>query len=424
MRKAWLLGLMMWTSATLAQDLQRNGVLNTPDSAQQRAASASHCVTVTGSASTENVDEAFARQMAIRNALGFASLNSNVSIDSEQMLEDAELTRDATRFTSHSKVQSYQILEEGFEEPFDQFGEEKKRPLHYQVTLKVCLTENPSVCENFSGNRYQPRLAVAPVAVAKSYEARDLANLVPGFQTELQRRLGLGGYRNLTLLEANVWLDENGVIMPNLSPALLDPLRDRSGAQFALLTVLRTVSSQIEKNAFLNPVKRFYNLDVQPDTRYLVADWYLVDLMNHTVEHEKRGAFEVHGDVRVGRDRPFGSEAFFATDTGRGFEALLQQQVADVANTLACEPLQTQIIDVRNDEYVIYLNADSGAKVGDQLAVYSLQGRPVQFQGVNLGVDTTPGAFIRIKRIMPRFAVAEAVAKKSTIQVGDIVKTW
>ncbi|MBD3755845.1 MAG: flagellar assembly protein T N-terminal domain-containing protein [Gammaproteobacteria bacterium] len=416
MLSRWLigLGLFFWLGVSAAAQIQP----------QESVESMPHCVTVTGSASTEGVDEAFARQMAIRNALTFASLNSNVSIDTEQTLEAYQLTRDATRFTSHSKVQGYQVVEEGYEESFDQYGEEKKRPLHYQVTLKVCLTENPSVCENFSGNRYQPRLAVAPVVVAKSYEARDIANLLPGFQTELKRRLGESGYRNLTQLDGSIAVDENGVIAPNLSPQVLDSVRDQTGAQFVLLTVLRSMSSHAENHPILNPVKRFYNLEVKPDTRYLEADWYLVDVMNHTLFHQKRGGAEVYGDVRVGRDRPFGSNAFFATDTGKGFESLLNQQIKDVASVLQCEALQTQIIDVRNDEYVIYLNADSGAKVGDQLAVYSVQGRPVQFQGVNLGMDETPGAFIKIKRILPRFAVAEAVAKKSTIQVGDIVKTW
>ncbi|MDX1346889.1 MAG: hypothetical protein R3189_01430, partial [Thiomicrorhabdus chilensis] len=63
-------------------------------------------------------------------------------------------------------------------------------------------------------------------------------------------------------------------------------------------------------------------------------------------------------------------------------------------------------------------------KVGDQLAVYHRQGRAVQFQGVDLGMDESPAAFLKIKRILPRFAVAELVAKKGVVQVGDSVKAW
>jgi len=35
-----------------------------------------------------------------------------------------------------------------------------------------------------------------------------------------------------------------------------------------------------------------------------------------------------------------------------------------------------------------------------------------------------PGAFLKIKRILPKFAIAEVTAKKGLIQVGDLVKAW
>jgi len=384
----------------------------------------SNCVTVTGTASSENVDEAFARQMAIRNGLNFATLNNNVTVSADHSIKNFELTRDATRFTSSSKVESYKILKEGFEEAYDSYGEEKKRPLNYQVKMEVCLTENPKVCENLSGNHYQPRLVIAPLAVAKNYQTRDISNLISGYQSELNRRLIDSGYRNLTVLNQSPAIDEQSGIYPNTSRQVLEPIRDKTGAQYMLMSVLRSASSHVEDGQYLNPVKHFYNLPVENDARYLEVDWYLVDLMQNTVIHQQRKGFDVKGDVRVGRDRPFGSSAFFATDTGMAFHALLTQQVRDVENTLKCKELNTQIIDIRGEDYVIYLNADSGAKVGDELAVYQRNGRSVQFQGIDLGDDELPTAFIKIKRILPRFAVAELVAKKGTVQLGDKVKAW
>lgn len=383
-----------------------------------------HCVVVTGTASTEGVDEAFARQMAIRNGLRFASLNSNVTISSDQSVKNFQMEREATRFTSHSKVQSYAVLDEGLENPYDEYGEKLERPLNYQVKMKVCLTENPQACENLSGFGYQSRLAVAPIVVADSYEARDISNLVQGYQTELERRLNHQGHRNYKVLDFQVGVDEGAVIRPNLAKEALEPIRDRSGAQFMLLTVLRSLSMHEEESPYVNQMKRFYNLEVEPDTRYLEVDWYLVDLMSRNIVHQQRAGFDVTGAVRVGRDRPFGTNAFFATDTGTAFHALLHKQVGDVVNFLQCQPLETQVIDVRNGEYVLYLNERSGAKVGDQLAVYERIGRGIQFQGVDLGSDQTPSAFLKIKRILPRFAVAELVAKKGTVQIGDRVKSW
>ena len=383
-----------------------------------------NCVTVTGTASSENVDEAFARQMAIRNGLNFASLNNNVTVSSDQSVENYQLTRNSTRFTSNSKVASYTILSEGFEEAFDAYGEEKTRPLSYQVKMEVCLTENPLVCENLSGNQYQPRLVVAPLAVSKNYETRDISNLLPGYQSELHRRLLDSAYRNITLLNQSVSIDPQANIYPNTSPQVLGPIRDKTGAQYLLMTVLRSASSHTQPSNYVNPVKRFYNLPVDNDARFIEVDWYLVDLMANTVIHQQRQGFDIKGDVRVGRDRPFGSNAFFATDTGMTFHALLTNQTQDVVEALKCKALSTQVIDVRGEDYVLYLNADSGAKVGDELAVYQRSGRPVQFQGLDLGVDEVPTAFIKIKRIMPRFAVAELVAKKGIVQIGDTVKAW
>ncbi|MBN2864639.1 MAG: hypothetical protein JXK16_01405 [Thiotrichales bacterium] len=386
-----------------------------------------NCITVTGTASSENVDEAFARQMAIRNGLNFASINNNVTVSSDQSVENYELTRTNTRFTSSSKVESYKILSEGFEEAYDTYGEEKTRPLNYQVKMEVCLTENPMVCENLSGNHYQPRLVVAPLVVAHNYETRDISNLIPGFQTELNRRLIDSDYRNLTMLNQSIGIDTQATIYPNTSPELLNPIRDQTGAQYMLMTVLRSASAHTQPSSLtnpINPIKRFYNLPVENDARFIELDWYLVDLMQHTVVHQQRQGFDIKGDVRVGRDRPFGSNAFFATDTGMTFHALLTTQVQLVVEALKCKELNTQIIDVRGEEYVLYLNAASGAKVGDELAVYERRGRPVQFQGIDLGVDELPSAFLKIKRIMPRFAVAELVAKKGVVQVGDTVKAW
>lgn len=387
-----------------------------------------NCIIVTGTASSDGVDEAFARQMAIRNGLNFASINNNVVVSSDQTVQNYELTRDSTRFTSSSKVESYKVLEEGFEEAFDTYGEEIKRPLNYQVKMEVCLTENPQVCENLSGNNYQPRLVIAPLAVAQNYAVGDISNLVPGYQSELNRRLIGSAYQNLTLLNRAIAIDPQVGIYPNTDSEQLGPIRDQTGAQYMLMTVLRSASAHIQpdnlSSKVLNPIKHFYNLPVENDARFIEIDWYLVDLIERKVIHQQRQGFDIKGDVRVGRDRPFGSNAFFATDTGMVFHSLLTAQVRSVVKALQCKELNTQIIDVRGDEYVLYLNADSGAKVGDQLAVYQRLGRSVQFQGIDLGDDETPNAFIKIKRILPRFAVAELVANKGTVQVGDTVKAW
>ena len=381
------------------------------------------CVDVKGVASTDGVDEVFARKMAIRDALKMASIHNNLSVKTDQSIEQYQLALDSSRFTSNSKVKSFTVLKEGLEEPDDMYGQAKKGPLNYEVTLNVCLTEDRGVCTDLTGNPYQTRLAVAPVVIAHANQANDISNLLMGYQQELERRINNQGYRNFSLLLEPVDLQSNVMIEPNLDPELLSGIRDRTGAQYLLLTVIRSLSAH-QNDGYLNGAKRFYNLEVKPDSRHLEVDWYVLDLMQNRTVHQIRQGFDVQGDVTVGRDRPFGSNAFFATDIGMAFHALLEKQTTDVLDFLHCKPFESQIIDVRNDEYIIYLNSASGAKVGDDLAVYHKTGRPVRINGIDLGSDEVPGAFLKIKRILPKFAVAEVTAKKGVIQVGDLVKTW
>ncbi|WP_051640659.1 hypothetical protein [Thiomicrorhabdus sp. Milos-T2] len=381
------------------------------------------CVVVKGIASSKEVSEAFARKMAIRDALQQASLQNNAVVKTDQSVESYQLTLDSARFTSSSKIKSFTVLKEGYEEPVDKYGATKKLPLNYEVTMNVCLTEERGVCANIPGNQYQPRLAIAPVVFPHAYQANDVSNLLNGYQLELDRRVRNQGYKNYSLLHQVVDIQPNVQVSPNLDPELISTIRDNTGAQYLLLTVIRSMSSHSE-DGIKNNVKRFYNLQVQDNTRYIEADWYMVDLIRNEIVHQSRGGFDVEGDVRVGRDKPFGTNAFFATDTGKVFHALLEQEVTDAIDYLHCKPFESQVIDVRDGEYVIYLSANSGAKVGDDLAVYHKTGRPVRFNGLVLGTDMVPGAFLKIKRIMPRFAVAELTAKKGLVQVGDTVKTW
>jgi len=382
------------------------------------------CVVVKGVAPSKGVTEAFARKMAIRDALQQASLKSNVRVSTDQSVESYELKLDSTRFTSTSKVESFNVLKEGFEEPDDMYGQAKKGPLNYEVTMNVCLTEDRGVCTNLPGNKYQARLAIAPVVFPHASQANDISNLLNGYQLELERRVRNQGYKNYTLFKEVIDLQPNIQVTPNLDSELTRTIRDKTGAQYLLLTVIRSMSSHTEEGGMMNGVKRLYNLEVKPDSRYIEADWYLVDLMTNALVHQSRGGFDVKGDVEVGRERPFGTSAFFATNTGKVFHTLLEQQVSNTIDYLHCKTFESEIIDVRGDEYIIYLNANSGAKVGDDLAVYHKTGRPIRFGGSVLGTDQIPGAFLKITRIQPRFAVAKLAAKKGLVQVGDVVKTW
>lgn len=394
------------------------------------------CVHAKGHASLEGVSQEYARQMALRDALRNASMQNNLSVSSTQQTQNYQLTKSSARFTTRSRVQKYTITYEGkkkltFDEQFDEQGNPIKDPEKlaaktYSVEIDACLTEDPKACQQNLGNQYQLRLAIAQVAMDpnQTQSASDISNFLTGYQTELQRRLAQAGYQNQVLLQIGSEVLPNQTLMPNLSPAVLDPIQHKTGAQYLLLTVIRSVGRTHEGHEIMDNIHRFYNLEVKPNARHIEADWYLVDLINHNIAFQQRGGFDVKGDVTVGRNRPFGSNAFFASNTGMVFSALLQNQVRSVMDDLHCATLETQIIDIRDKDYIILLSKNSGAKVGDTLTVYHQFGSPVLHQGFNLGLDSTPAGFLKIKRIQQNFAVAELEGSTDLIQVGDLVKSW
>ncbi|KUJ71600.1 flagellar assembly protein T N-terminal domain-containing protein [Thiomicrospira sp. WB1] len=393
------------------------------------------CVVVTGVATLDGKPEAFARQMAIRDALKQATMMSNVKISSNQRVENYQLKYDRTRFSSQSKVKDYLIVEEGVEPPrfddlFDQDGNEIRDPKEleklklYQVKMEVCLTEDPQACSKTPGNHLQAKLAVAPVVTTDEYEARDIRRLLPGYQQEIVRRLREAGYQNLEQLDMAAPIDTRGVVRPNLDRERIEAIRERTGAQYVMLTVIRSLSRGNNDPGIWNDIKREYNLEVKPNTRFIEVETYLVDLVARKQVWQKRHGFNIEGDVTVGRDKPFGTSAFFNTDTGMVFHRLLHEQVQDVYHEVKCKPLTSRIIDIRDDQYVLFLSSESGAQPGDQLSVYRLVGRPIRYQGIELGTDTQPAGFIEIQRIQSRFAIAKLVSEEERIQIGDLVKSW
>lgn len=378
------------------------------------AQAGNNCIAVTGVASMDGVDRAYARQMAIRNGLELASMQSNLHISSRSDTSNFALQNQASRFTTRSKIQRFGIMSEYVDDELKQ----------YEIELNVCLTEDPSACGHAFGVHYQNRVVIAPAVIENSREANDISNLITGYQNELFRRLKESGYNNLDMIDYAQSIQPGNLVTPNLDPDVLRPIQDQTGGQFLLMSVVRSAASQSENKAFMDSVRRFYDFDSKKNRRYVEIDWYLIDLNKHTIVKQKREGFEVRGDVRVGRDRPFGTAAFFKTDTGQAFNAILNQQTDQLYSHLNCELLETEIIDVRNGEYVLFLSTESGVQVGDQLSVYQRTGNPVRFQGRNLGVDETPAGFLKITRILPKFAVGELVAQNGRVQIGDVVRSW
>ena len=428
------------------------------------------CLKVVGQADMALGDQAFVRQMAIRDALETASFQRNTRIESKQAVSNFQLTQAQSHFTTASRIVGFELLQEGVniwspqskkrchpcriqdrnQEDVDHESEESESGVHqakmpetYQVILKVCLVPEPEkACNSLPVHFYQAPIVVAQPLVVHPDEARDLSDLVMGTQTEIIRRLRDAGYRVVSPLRQGTGVNPTTLVEPNLDPDLLQSLQSETQAQFLLLPVIRTTALIKE----VSGLKRFYNLENSPSKRHLEVDYYWVDLYRQKIVDQQRLGFDVEGDVVVGRDKPVGTAAFFATDTGKVYHLLLEQLTAQLQDFLSCQNLVSQIIEKREDghkgvQFIVPVPQATGVRVGDIFAVYHRQGFAVSYQGRQFGFDMKPAAFVRVVRVMPDFVVTELAGQSQKsqpntshqvlpkiapplIQVGDWVKAW
>lgn len=372
----------------------------------------SPCVEVDGVAVIEKGDVAFARQMAIRDALSQAVLSSNVRVNAQSETQNFALTRQSAQFAAQQRVTSMKVLSE-----VQEAGS-------IRVNVSACLTEEAKVCPNYVA-RYVPKVAIASVAVQDEYSVKDILDVAPGYQGELYNRLWSSGQRNVETLHTASDLYVGRPIIPNLSSTMLQTASDRTLAQYLVLTVIRSADWEVEQGAVAGEIRKAFRFDKEPTQRTVSVEWYVIDLIQERMLVQGNAFKKVSdADVRVGRDKPFASRQFFVTPTGKLFDYVLNEQVTSIQESLACSPIAATIAEVDKDKVVVPISIDSGVSQGDVLAVYSRSSRPYRIGSIELGTDLEPTAFIRIQKVLPRFIVGQFEGKKGLVQAGDLVKSW
>lgn len=373
----------------------------------------SNCVEVDGIAVIENGDVAFARQMAIRDALAQAALSTQVNVNAQSETKNFMLTRQTAQFAAQRRVTGMKL------------ESEEREGNSLRVHISACLSDLPQTCPNYIA-RYNPRIAVASVAVQDVYSAKDIVDLETGYQGELFNRLWSLGQRNIEQVITASDLYPGRPITPNLSPTLLQPIMDKTLAQFLVLTIVRSLDWEVEQSNFTKEVRQYFRYDKEPTKRTVNVDWYLIDLNQKRIFMQGSSYRQIQdSDVRVGRDKPFGSRQFFTTPTGQSFEYVLDEQVKSILDKLACEPIVMPIAEIdKGGKIIVPLSIDSGVQQGDILAVYSKTTRPYRIGTLEFGEDLEPTAFLRVQKVLPQFIVGSFEGKKGLVQAGDLVKSW
>lgn len=356
-----------------------------------------------GSAAIDTGGVELARQVAIRDALRQASLAAGASVEGASVMKNGRLL-ESSRVRGVGQIANFSVINEWRDGDL----------LH--VLIRAETGRAAGGCTGMSGAdrwNYRKKIGVTRFHVANSLQVDDITDIWDGFPLELLRRL-----------------ENTGRFLPiNKSPSLaaLQPappdtvanrelvaqLADRDGSQFVISGVILDAGYPFGQGT--------------PDKRRLEVEIFVHDGLTGAVIARHRLGQSTAGQVIVGRDKPFASAAFLATDFGKIVDRTMNSLTNAIQADLDCLPFTARIVRTEGTRVFLDAGATSAIAPGDKLVVYARNRlRPVSELGSNEvdGVPERPVATVAIAQVQPLFAIGEVSGGggKNPVQAGDLVR--
>jgi hypothetical protein len=352
-----------------------------------------------------------ARQLAIKDALHKAEESAGMAVSSGSVRTGDGNLRENSRFRPLGVAANPMILNEWREGGI----------LFVRVRADVTPSEKPQP--------YRKKIAITQFYVANPLQVQDIDNIWNGYPLALLR-----------------WIEGSGLFLPAQTsgwPALgqlalpLDRaqnretvrlLADQSGAQFVLSGIIYDAgtdqpSGVMPKFVPSGILPKFLRND--PGSRRIEAEIFLHDGITGALIANFRAQETASLNPAVGRDKPFGSAAFFATGFGGAVTRLLDRQAQFIVRELGRLPFNAKIIRVEGNRLFFDAGATSGMAVGDKFLIYTLSSVTDILELSNsrlLGIAEKPAASLTVKQVQPLFSVGESDANNLKIQIGDMIR--
>jgi hypothetical protein len=340
-----------------------------------------------------------ARQAALKDALQQAALSVESQVMSREQLGTDNVPLQSLRVRPTYEATKYSILREWEGQGI------------YHVIVSAEVGKGKAVAAGCVAGAQAPKKKVAFVKfdVASSIQVDDIKNILDGLPTEFSSRLEASGEFISSYLHRSI--SSESEIQKSVDVKLV---AEESGAQFVVSGRVVDAGARPSQSIFGSDKRNF-------DLEFFVYDGLTGGsvLSRHLVEH-------VSGDVMVGRDKPFGSRAFFETGFGKAVNRLMDVAVKDIRVALECLPFSAHIVRIEGKKVFLDAGSASQLRSGDKLVAYSMNARHriVGLGGAVLGETESSVATVTLNQIYPQFSEGELPenAVKLGIKVGDIVR--
>jgi hypothetical protein len=266
---------------------------------------------------------------------------------------------------------------------------------------------------------FKKKILATAFTVSSLGQVQDIEDIAHGFPRELLLRLEKSGAflarSSPDLLSFSLQPETPGVNLIKQVAAEFD-------SQFIISGEIRNAGVQVDK--------KFMGL-WETRTRHMEIELAIYDGVSGALLTRHNLHKQAADQANVGRDRPFGSAAFYATTYGQVINSILEESAALIISDLQEFPVLSRILKVSNDQVVFDVGATSALAVGDVARLIvsnnelpTLGLRSHQPQIVTYGTPHFDLGKVEVVQVQNLFSVGELAAdiKPGQVKVGDFVR--
>lgn len=350
----------------------------------------------TGRALIRQGDEASARAQATEDAVKRALLFAGVSIRSVQQVTDGLLTQESLKVESSGEVQNVQLVTES------------TRDGYFEVTIRADIEPTEAVCPTLA---YRKKLLITPfrLAIPEQAVVGDLFNIGKVSSKVFSSKLEEVGH--------STWPAEykNPIDVPALNYLERKTLQQQLGVRYVLSASIDDVSlggTTGTNWTFWTDADRdrYYHLQVQ-----------VFDLAEERTVFSQKYQTTALWSHRKTTNLDPSYHRFWETAYGQAAERILNAAAMDVEEAIRCEPLQAEVIQVKQNLVLLSIGKAHGVSVGDRFKLVHRREVPDSFGRIQPLLAVTE-LTVEITQLSSEAAWAKSVDAEllANIQAGDL----
>jgi hypothetical protein len=283
-------------------------------------------------------------------------------------------------------------------------GEAKPSPEQLENARQAARPS--TVCSALQGNPFAMRkkVLVLSMPVQRPIEAVDLPGIASTWSRVLQQRLESSD-RFLLRDGSMHYIDRSDIVRKQV--VSLAQLFDAQIVIAGQITSLGKQPNRINLGGLGSLPKPF------GDSRVIETELEVFDGQTGTRLKQFSHAANARGDVE-NRGGSVLRGDFFNTALGEAVTKVLEHQIEDIQDELACLPLQARIVNTKLKEVHIDVGFTSNIKLSDSLRIIQREGFPSNENGDGQ-VEKTVGK-LQIKQVFPESAIGQVE--------GDVLPDW